>query len=101
MADERDSEFISQYDSFAPPVEEQEPNGQARGSSAGKLLIFLIQLPSWIVAGLFGVVIYSAVTHRAVNVGPVRISTTMTGPGEVAPSAGEGASTEGSPAPTT
>src|SRR6266851_5762683 len=78
MVDKRDSEFISNYDSFAPPVEDVEPVAERRGG-AGKFLIFLISLPSWIVAALFAMVIYSQVSHRPVNLGPVQIAASLNG----------------------
>jgi len=90
MVDKRDSEFISNYDSFAPPVEDVEPVAE-RGGGAGKLLIFLISLPSWIVAALFAMVIYSQVSHRPVNLGPVQIAASLNGSPMASP---EGAPTE-------
>src|SRR6266851_2045055 len=89
MVDKRDSEFISNYDSFAPPAEEAS-GYERRGSVAGKLLIFLLQLPSWIVAALFATVVYSQITHTPVSLGPLEISSSLNG----APAAGGGPSGE-------
>jgi hypothetical protein len=87
MVDKRDSEFISNYDSFAPPAEETAAY-ERRGSVAGKLLIFLLQLPSWIVAALFATVVYSQITHTPVSLGPLEISSSLNG----APAASAGPS---------
>src|SRR5437588_8228714 len=70
------SDFISNYDSYFAPTDEDplySPDAVFPLSRVRKLVTFLIQMPIWIVVFFLAAVIYAQVFHSPVTIGPAQI----------------------------